>query len=158
MHAYMYYAYIKGLGEVSPNRHASLPQRRNGRARWSGSKERIGASHGAKPYTGNMYVLFCRISRPRYLMMFIVIITGLVCLVIEAIRTHVVVSESQRIREWERRRVGERYGCVPICPLRKRDHCTAVCVGVCIYEWGMHRVWMGYASGYASSDHPFLSK
>ena len=32
------------------------------------------------------------------------------------------------------------YGRAPICPLRKRDHCIAVCIGVCIgYESGMHR-------------------
>ena len=37
------------------------------------------------------------------------------------------------------------YGGVPICPLRKRDHCIGVCVGVCIrsasgMNWDTHQV------------------
>ena len=40
-----------------------------------------------------------------------------------------------------------RYGCAPICPQRKRDHCIGVCIGYA----------SGYALGYASSWSPVLS-
>ena len=41
----------------------------------------------------------------------------------------------------------ERYGCAPICPLHKHDHCIGVCIGVCIgYASGMHQVCVRYAS------------
>ena len=48
------------------------------------------------------------------------------------------------------------HGRVPICPLRKRDHCIGICIG---YASGMNRVCIGYESGLHrgthQSDHPF---
>ena len=46
------------------------------------------------------------------------------------------------------------YGCVPICPLHKVDHCIRVCIGVCI---GMQRVCIGYASGMHQDTHKVIN-
>ena len=47
------------------------------------------------------------------------------------------------------------YGRAPRCPLRRRDHCTGVCIGCAP---GTHRVCAGYAPGMHRGTHQVITR